>query len=96
MFIHRNSCLFQKLVLVEMERNSDHERIMEDIISGGHVPTYTDEERSQADGFLNIPGAEDNDTHAEDLQDDNVDGSNEVYILCIKFIIINFLVRFTW
>ena len=102
-------CLFQKLVLVEMERNSDDERLMEDMISGGQVPTYTDEERSQADGFLNIPGAEDDDTHAEDdethaedddthaedLQDDNADGSNEVYILCIKFIIINFLVGFT-
>lgn len=61
-----------------------------------------DEERSQPEGFLNIPGAEDDethseddDTHAEDLQDDNADGSNEVYILCIKFIIINFLVDFT-
>ena len=86
-----------------MDQNNDHGSIMEDIIASGsnQVRTYTDEERSQADGFLNIPvveeanttanegnttPAEDDDTHAED---DNAQVSIEVYISCIKFIIIN-------
>ena len=45
-----------------MDHNNDHESIMENIIAGtNNIRTYTDEERSQADGFLNIT-----DTHTED------------------------------
>ena len=74
-----------------MDDQSAHERIM-DIIDGGpnNVPTFTDEECSQADGFLNIPTAdegntnvvdEEGSTHAgnEDVEDDNAEGSHEVH-----------------
>ena len=72
-----------------MDDQNDHESIMEDIIVGGpnNVPTFTDEERSQADGFLNIPAAdegntnvvdEEGSTHADD-EDDNAESSHEVH-----------------
>ena len=72
-----------------MDDQNDHERIMADIIAGGpnNVPTFTDEECSQADGFLNIPTADEGNTNAvdaegsthagdEDLEDDNAEGSH--------------------
>ena len=72
-----------------MDDQNDHERIMEDIIAGvpNNVPTFTDEERSQADGFLNIPATdegntnvvdEEGSTHAGD-EDDNAEGSHKVH-----------------
>ena len=61
MFIHRNSCLF-----IEMDENTDNERIMDIIAGSNNVPTYTEEERSQADGFLDISTTEDQDTTTED------------------------------
>ena len=94
--IHLNSSLFHKLELLEMDPNDDLARIMEDIIHGGNgsnnVPTYTDEERSKADRFLNIPAAEDGDTGTDDGEistddgdtgaedDDNAEGSAEVRV----------------
>ena len=75
---------------------------MDQIIVGGNdpntaVPTYTEEERSQADMFMNISTGEEGDTTAEDgdiavEDDDNAKASNEVYISCVKFIIINSLI----
>ena len=83
MFIHRNSCLF-----IEMDENADNERIMDIIAGSNNVPTYTKEERSQVDGFLDISIAEDQDITAEDGdynedldemdRDDNAAGSNVV------------------
>ena len=85
-----------------MDDNNDHAWIMEQIIAGGNdpntvIPTYTDEERSQADMFMNISTGEEGDTTAEDgdttvEDDDNAEASNKVYISCVKFIIINSLI----
>ena len=64
---------------------------MESFIAGG--PTFTEEERSEADAFLNITGdidtrTADIDNRAEDNNEDlfivNAEGSNEVYISCIN------------
>jgi hypothetical protein len=92
-----------------MDSNND-ERIMEDIIarSANTVATYTDEECSQADRFLNINMigeggvvADDSANNEEDiaadsennehLEDAIAEGSNEVYISCIKFISVNLI-----
>ena len=49
-----------------MDENTDNERIMDIVAGSNNVPTYTEEERSQTDGFLDISTAEDQDTTAED------------------------------
>ena len=86
-----------------MDNNEDEERLMESLIAGGpntEVPTFTEEERSQADAFLNITGdidtrtadidsrTADIDSRAEDNNEDlfivNAEGSDEVYISCIN------------
>ena len=79
-----------------MDNNEDEERLMESLIAGGpntEVSTFTEEERSQADAFLNITGdidtrTADIDTRVEDNNEDlfivNAEGSNEVYISCIN------------
>jgi hypothetical protein len=73
---------------------------MEDIIARGTntIPTYTEEECGQTNGFLNIHMTEGgdiatedlenneddtvNDTeNNEDLEDDNAEGSDEVYMM---------------
>jgi hypothetical protein len=72
-----------------MDHNEDEERLMESLNAGGpntKVPTFTEEERSQADAFLNITG--DIDSRVEDNNEDliivNAEGSKEVYIPCIN------------
>jgi hypothetical protein len=90
------------------DNNDNDERIIEDIIARGTntVATYTDEDCSQADKFLNIimigaggiaakdlENNEDdiaaNSENNEDHEDAKTEGSNKVYISCIKFISIN-------
>jgi hypothetical protein len=88
-----------------MDNNENDERIMDEIIAGGAnaFASYTDEEIilnmiSQggvaADDFAN--NEEDIATHFanDDLEDANAEGSNEVYISCIKFITINSITPF--
>jgi hypothetical protein len=89
-----------------MDNNDNDERIMEEIIAGGAnaFASYTDEEiilnmigqgGVAADDFAN------NEEHIaadsknnDDLEDANAEGSNEVYISCIKFISINSITPF--
>jgi hypothetical protein len=89
-----------------MDNNDNDERIMEEIIAGGAnaFASYTDEEiilnmigqgGVAADDFANneediAADLENND----DLEDANAEGSNEVYISCIKFISINSITPF--
>jgi hypothetical protein len=89
-----------------MDNNDNDERIMEEIIAGGAnaFASYTDEEiilnmigqgGVTANDFANneediVVDSENND----DLEDANAEGSNEVYISCIKFISINSIVPF--
>ena len=85
-----------------MDDNNDHARIVEQIIAYANdpntaIPTYTDKERSQADMFMNVSAGVEGDTAGEDgdtavEDDDNPEASNEVYISCVKFIIINSLI----
>jgi hypothetical protein len=84
-----------------MDNNDNDERIMEEIIASGAnaFASYKDEEiilnmigqgGVAADDFAN--NEEDiaaNTENNDDLEDANVEGSNEVYISCIKFISIN-------
>jgi hypothetical protein len=89
-----------------MDNNGNDERIMEEIIarSANAFASYTDEEiilnmigegGVAAEDFANNEedidvGSENND----DLEDTNAEGSNEVYISCIKFISINSITPF--
>jgi hypothetical protein len=89
-----------------MDNNDNDERIMEEIIAGdaNAFASYTDEEiilnmigqgGVVADDFANneediAADSENND----DLEDANAEGSNEVYISCIKFITINSITPF--
>jgi hypothetical protein len=89
-----------------MDNSGNDERIMEDIIARGAnaFATYTDEDiilnmisegGVAADDFANnkvdiVVDSENN----EDLEDANAEGSNEVYISCIKFISINSITPF--
>jgi hypothetical protein len=88
-----------------MDNNDNDERIMEEIITGGAnaFASYTNEEiilnvgqgGVAADDFANneediAADSENND----DLEDANAEGSNEVYISCIKFISINSITPF--
>jgi hypothetical protein len=89
-----------------MDNNDNDERIMEEIIAGdaNAFASYTDEEiildmigegGVTADDFANnkediAADSENND----DLEDANAEGSNEVYISCIKFISINSITPF--
>jgi hypothetical protein len=89
-----------------MDNNGNDERIMEEIIARGAnaFASYTDEEivlnmigegGVAAEDFANneediAVGSENND----DLEDTNAEGSNEVYISCIKFISINSITPF--
>jgi hypothetical protein len=89
-----------------MDNNDNDESIMEEIIAGGanDFASYTDKEiilnmigeRGVAAGdFANnkediVVGSENND----DLEDAKAEGSNEVYISCIKFISINSITPF--
>jgi hypothetical protein len=61
------------------DNNGNDERLMEDIITRGTntFPTYTDEECSQADGFLNIHMTEGGDVAAEDLENNEDDTAND-------------------
>jgi hypothetical protein len=84
-----------------MNNNDNDERIMEEMIAGGAnaFASYTDKEiilnmisegGVAADDFAN--NEEDIATDSgnnNDLEDANAEGSNEVYISCIKFISIN-------
>jgi hypothetical protein len=89
-----------------MDNNDNDERIMEEIIVGGAnaFASYTDEEiilnvigqgGVAANDFANneediAADSENND----DLEDANAEGSNEVYISCIKFISTNLVTPF--
>jgi hypothetical protein len=89
-----------------MNNNDNDERIMEEIIVGGAnaFASYTDREiilnmigegGVAADDFANneediAADLENN----EDLEDANAEGSDEVYISCIKFISINSITLF--
>jgi hypothetical protein len=89
-----------------MDNNDNDERIMEDIIADGanDFASYTDGEiilnmigqgGIAADDFANnkediVVDSRNND----DLDDANAEGSNEVYISCIKFITINSITPF--
>jgi hypothetical protein len=89
-----------------MDNSGNDERIMEDIIARGAnaFATYTDEDiivnmfgegGVAVDDFAN--NEEDIATDSknnEDLEDANSEGSNEVYISCIKFISINSITPF--
>jgi hypothetical protein len=89
-----------------MDNNGNDERIMEEIIARGAnaFASYTDEEI-----ILNMIGEGGVATHDltnneediaadsennDDLEDANAEGSNEVYISCIKFISINSITPF--
>jgi hypothetical protein len=89
-----------------MDNNGNDERIMEEIISRGAnaFASYMDEDiilnmigeggvatDDFADNEENIATDSENN---EDLEDANAEGSNEVYISCIKFIIINSITPF--
>jgi hypothetical protein len=89
-----------------MDNSGNDERIMEDIIARGAnaFATYTDEDiilnmisegGVAADDFANnkVDIAVDSENN-EDLEDANAEGSNEVYISCIKFISINSITPF--
>jgi hypothetical protein len=89
-----------------MDNSCNDERIMEDIIVRGAnaIATYTDEDiilniigegGIAADDFANNKDdiAADSEKN-EDLEDANSEGSNEVYISCIKFISINLISPF--
>ena len=74
----------QKFLVMD---HNEEERLMESFIAGG--PTFTEEERSEADAFLNITGdidtrTADIDNRAEDNNEDlfivNAEGSN-LYIM---------------
>jgi hypothetical protein len=84
-----------------MDNSGNDERIMQDIIARGAnaFATYTDEDiilnmigegGVTTDDFANNEEdiAADSENN-EDLEDANAEGSNEVYISCIKFISIN-------
>jgi hypothetical protein len=89
-----------------MDNNDNDKRIMEEIIAGSAnaFASYTNEEiilnmigegGITADDFANneediAADSENND----DLEDANAEGSNEVYISCIKFININSITQF--
>jgi hypothetical protein len=89
-----------------MDNSDNDERIMEEITAGSAnaFASYTDEEiilnmigqgGVAADDFAN--NEEDIATDSknnEDLEDANAEASNEVYISCIKFIIINSITPF--
>jgi hypothetical protein len=85
-----------------MDNNDNDERIMEEIIAGGAnaFASYTDEEI-----ILNMIGqggvaaddfANNEEENNDDLKDANAEGSNEVYISCIKFITINSITHFLY
>jgi hypothetical protein len=89
-----------------MDNSGNDERIMEDIIAHGAnaFATYTDEDiilnmisegGVATDDFANnkVDIAVDSENN-EDLEDANAEGSNEVYISCIKFISINSITPF--
>jgi hypothetical protein len=89
-----------------MDNSDNDEWIMEDIIARGAnaFATYTDEDiilnmigegGVAADDFANNEEdiAADSESN-EDLEDANAEGSNEVYISCIKFISINSITSF--
>jgi hypothetical protein len=89
-----------------MDNNDNDERIMEEIIAGGAnaFASYMNEEiilnmigqgGIAVDDFANnkediVADSENND----DLEDANAEGSNEVYISCIKFITIDSITPF--
>jgi hypothetical protein len=88
-----------------MDNNDNDERIMEEIIAGGAnaFASYMDEEiilnmigqgGVAADDFANNEEDIAADFANDDLEDANVEGSNEVYISCIKFISINSITPF--
>jgi hypothetical protein len=89
-----------------MDNGGNNERIMEEVIARGAnaFATYTDEDiilnmigegGVTADDFANNEEdiAADSENN-EDLEDANAEGSNEVYISCIKFISINSITPF--
>jgi hypothetical protein len=88
-----------------MDNSANDERIMEDFIACENAfPTYTDEDiilnmicegGAAADDFANNEEdiAADSENN-ENLEDANAEGSNEVYISCIKFISINSITPF--
>jgi hypothetical protein len=90
-----------------MDNSANDERIMEDFIACENAfPTYTDEDiilnmicegGAAADDFANNEEdiAADSENN-ENLEDANADGSNEVYISCIKFISINSITPFSY
>jgi hypothetical protein len=89
-----------------MDNNDNDERIMEEIIAGGAnaYASYMDQKiilnmigegDVTTDDFAN--NEEDiaaNSKNNDDLEDADAEGSNEVYISCIKFIIINSITPF--
>jgi hypothetical protein len=88
-----------------MDNNNNDERIMEEIIAGGAnaFASYTDEEiilnmigqgGVAVDDFANNEEDIVADFANDDLEDANAEGSNEVYISCIKFITINWITPF--
>jgi hypothetical protein len=88
-----------------MDNNNNDERIMEEIIAGGAnaFASYTDEEiilsmigqgGVAADDFANNKEDIVADFANDDLEDANAEGSNEVYISCIKLITINSITPF--
>jgi hypothetical protein len=88
-----------------MDNNDNDERIMEEIIAGGAnaFASYTDEEITlnmigqggvTADDFANNEEDIAADSANDNLEDPNAEGSNEVYISCIKFITINSITPF--
>jgi hypothetical protein len=88
-----------------MDNNDNNERIMEEIIAGGAnaFASYTDEEiilnmigqgGITTDDFANNEEDIAADFANDELEDANAEGSNEVYISCIKFITINSITPF--
>jgi hypothetical protein len=89
-----------------MDNGGNNERIIEEVIARGAnaFATYTDEDiilnmigegGVTADDFANNEediGADLENN--EDLEDANAEGSNEVYISCIKFISVNLITPF--
>jgi hypothetical protein len=72
-----------------MDDNNDNQsRILEDMIAGDNQRSFTEEEGTEADSFLNISGMEDEGNQEleggnNDQLEDNADiaeGSGEVYI----------------
>jgi hypothetical protein len=87
-----------------MDDNRDN--FMVAIIASGTIVTFTEEECSQADMYLNIPPNEDIAAHVmdttaniednsrnneESVVNENIKCSHEVYISCINFIVLIFL-----